>query len=189
MRPLPSRLPGRNLPPEASERGRGLSGVKRARVGLLAVLTAVLVLYPASSASPTPDPTSVTIAGDLQPAAGCANAWDPTCAATHLTYEATDDVWQGTFTLPAGNYEYKAALNDSWSENYGLHAVSGGANIPFTLASPGSVKFYYDHKSHWVTDNQGSVIATAAGDFQHLLGCPGDWDPGLPALLARGSRR
>ncbi len=41
-----------------------------------------------------------------------------------------------------------------------------------------SVKFYYDHKSHWVTDNQNSIIATAPGSFQSELGCAGDWDPG-----------
>ncbi len=39
------------------------------------------------------------------------------------------------------------------------------------------MKFYYDHKSHWVTDNRSSVIAVAPGSFQSELGCPGDWDP------------
>ena len=98
--------------------------------------------------------------------------------ATHLTYDAADDVWQGTFALPAGSYEYKAALNNAWDENYGLHAVARTArNIPTTLASAGSVKFYYDHKTHWATDNKSSVIAVAAGSFQSELGCPGDWDP------------
>jgi glucan 1,4-alpha-glucosidase len=96
---------------------------------------------------------------------------------THLTYDASDDVWQGTFSLPAGSYEYKAALNDSWTENYGLHAQANGANIPLNLPSDGSVKFYYDHKSHWITDNRSSVIAVAPGSFQSELGCPGDWDP------------
>ena len=43
-------------------------------------------------------------------------------------------VWQGTFSLPAGSYEYKAALNNAWDENYGLHAGSNGANIPLDLA-------------------------------------------------------
>ncbi|HEX8969752.1 MAG TPA: alpha-amylase family glycosyl hydrolase, partial [Chloroflexota bacterium] len=104
-------------------------------------------------------------------------AWDPTCAAAHLTYDANDDVWQNTWTVPAGNWEYKAALNDSWNENYGLHAVAGGANIPLSLGASTAVKFYYDHKTHWVTDNVNSVIATAPGNFQHLLGCSGDWDP------------
>ncbi|HSC51464.1 MAG TPA: hypothetical protein VLD16_14475, partial [Gaiellaceae bacterium] len=62
---------------------------------LLALVAAVLVLLPARAASSTPDPTSVTIAGDLQSELGCGGDWDPACAATHLTYDAGDDVWQG----------------------------------------------------------------------------------------------
>ncbi|MBI5567959.1 MAG: alpha-amylase [Chloroflexi bacterium] len=122
-------------------------------------------------------PTSVTIAGSLQSELGCAGDWDPACAAAHLSYDAGDDTWQGTWTVPAGGYEYKAALNDSWTENYGLHAAPGGANIPLNLGANTAVKFYYDHKSHWITDNQNSVIAVAPGSFQSELGCAGDWDP------------
>ena len=131
----------------------------------------------------TPDPTSVTIAGSLQSELGCPGDWQPDCAGTHLTYDANDDVWQGTFNIPAsldepnGIWEYKAPLNNSWDENYGLHAVQGGANIPLHLAANTPVKFYYDHKTHWVTDNQNSVIAVAPGSFQSELGCSGDWAP------------
>ena len=125
----------------------------------------------------TPNPTSVTIAGSLQSEIGCAGDWDPGCAATHLTYDANDDVWQGTWNVPAGSYEFKAALNDGWSENYGLNAAPGGANIPLNLGAATSVKFYYDHKSHWIADNTNSVIAVAPGSFQSELGCSGDWDP------------
>ena len=145
---------------------------------VLAVAAAALVLLPAATASHTPNPTAVTVAGSLQSEAGCPGDWDPGCAATHLGYDAGDDVWQGTFSLPAGSYEYKAALNDSWTENYGLHAQQDGPNIPLALPADTSVKFYYDHKSHWITDNKGSVIAVAPGSFQSELGCPGDWDPG-----------
>jgi len=126
----------------------------------------------------TPNPTSVTIAGSLQSELGCAGDWDPACAATHLTYDTGDDVWQGTFSVPSGGWEYKAALNDSWDENYGLHAAPGGDNIPLNLGASSSVKFYYDHKTHWITDNVNSVIAVAPGSFQSELGCTGDWDPG-----------
>ncbi len=148
-------------------------------IGMLSLLSGVLSwAAPATPVYASPNPTSVTIAGSLDPALGCAGAWDPACAAAHLTYDAGDDVWQGTWTVPAGNWEYKAALNDSWTENYGLHASPGGANIPLNLAASTSVKFYYDHKSHWVTDNVNSIIATVPGDFQAQLGCPGDWDPG-----------
>ena len=145
------------------------------RLFLLFVVGAGLALLPAASA--TPNPTSVTVVGDLQSEAGCTGDWDPACAATHLAYDATDDVWQGTFSLPAGNYQYKAALNNSWDENYGLHAVPGGDNIPLGLASAASVKFYYDHKTHWITDNHSTPIPVAVGDFQSELGCPGDWQP------------
>jgi glycosidase len=133
---------------------------------------------PPASASHTPAPSSVTIAGDLQSEIGCAGDWDPACAAAHLAYDGDDTVWQGSFALPAGSYQYKAALNDSWTENYGLHAISGGDNIPLNLGANRAVKFYYDHGTHWITDNVSSVIATVPGDFQSELGCPGDWDPG-----------
>jgi len=144
---------------------------------LLAFVGAALVLLPVAAASHTPDPATVTIAGSLQSEAGCTGDWQPDCAATHLASDAADDVWQRTFTLPAGSYEYKAPLNDAWTENYGRNAQPDGPNIPLNLAAGTSVKFYYDHKSHWVTDNKSSVIAIAPGSFQSELGCPGDWDP------------
>lgn len=129
----------------------------------------------AVQASHTSTPTAVTIAGSLQSELGCSGDWQANCAATHLTYDASDAVWQGMWVVPAGNYEYKAALNDDWAENYGQNATPNGANI--VLTASGSVKFYYDHKSHWVTDNINSVIAVAPGNFQSELGCGGDWDP------------
>src|SRR6478735_5331457 len=61
----------------------------------------------AAAASPT-----VTVAGNLQSELGCAGDWDPTCAATDLNYDASDDVWQGTFSVPAESFHYKAALNN-----------------------------------------------------------------------------
>jgi glucan 1,4-alpha-glucosidase len=149
-------------------------------IGLLALLSGMIAgALPTQRvlASHTPNPTSVTIAGSLDHLLGCASDWDPACAAAHLVYDATDDVWQQSWTIPAGNFEYKAALNDSWNENYGLHAAPGGANIPLALGTDTSVKFYYDHKSHWITDNHNSVIAVAPGSFQSELGCSGDWDP------------
>ncbi|MEK7785930.1 MAG: DUF3372 domain-containing protein, partial [Chloroflexota bacterium] len=73
---------------------------------------------------------------------------------------------------------YKAALNGSWGENYGGNAAPGGADIPLAVTQPTPVKFYYDHKTHWVADNFNQVIATATGTFQSELGCKQDNDPG-----------
>ena len=120
---------------------------------------------------------SVTVVGSLQTELGCGGDWDPTCAATHLVLDANDNVWQGVFAIPVGSWEYKAALNDSWDENYGANATQNGANIPLGLGAQTSVKFYYDDVSHWITDNINSLIAVVAGSFQSELGCSGDWDP------------
>jgi hypothetical protein len=143
------------------------------------IVTFFQLLLFSSNALPadTPVPTSVTIVGSLQSELGCLDDWQPDCAATHLAFDPADNVWQGTFNVPAGNFEYKTALNDSWDENYGQNATSNGANIPLDLSEAKAVKFYYSHETHWVTSNQNSVIAVAAGSFQSELGCPGDWQP------------
>jgi len=148
-----------------------------ALAGVLISALALPLRTPSALASHTPNPNSVTLAGSLDSEIGCSGDWDPACAAAHLTYDAADDVWQHVFDLPAGGFAYKAALNDSWGENYGLHAQPGGADIPLNLPGDTSVKFYYDHKTHWITDNKNSVIAVAPGNFQSELGCPGDWQP------------
>ncbi len=147
---------------------------------LLASLALFAALIPAApaTASHTPTPTSVTVAGSLQSELGCPSDWQPECTTTRLVLDTSDDVWQGSWTVPAGSYEYKAALNGSWTENYGLHAMQDGANVPLNLSTTSSVKFYYDHKTHWITDNKSAPIAVAPGSFQSELGCPGDWDPG-----------
>ena len=112
---------------------RGERNLVRHRLLGAALLALVLVVSPSALANHTPDPTSVTIAGSLQSELGCPGDWEPDCAATHLTYDADDDVWQGTFDVPAGSWEYKAALNDSWDENYGAQRAPDGANIPLNL--------------------------------------------------------
>lgn len=144
------------------------------RLMTLRLMGLLLAMGGASEALAT---TSVTIAGSLQTEIGCAGDWDPSCGASGLAYDANDDVWQGSFAIPAGNWEYKAALDGSWNENYGPNATPNGVNIPLNLAAGTTVKFYFDDKSNWITDGVNSLIAVAAGSFQSELGCAGDWDP------------
>jgi pullulanase-type alpha-1,6-glucosidase len=146
--------------------------VRRSLFALAAALLAVPV-----PAADTPDPTSVTVAGSLQSELGCPGDWQPGCEATGLAFDADDQVWQGTFEVPAGSWEYKAALNGSWDENYGQGGVRNGPNVPLDLAAAAPVKFYYDHGTHWITSNHNAIVAVAPGSFQSELGCPGDWDP------------
>ena len=144
-------------------------------LSLLSLLTGLAADTPAF-AGRTPDPSSVTIAGSLQEELGCPGDWQADCANTHLSFNAEDDVWQGTYSVPAGSWEYKAALDDSWDENYGAGGLLNGDNIILDLGAQTEVKFYFDHKSHWVTENVNSTIATTAGSFQSEIGCPDDCD-------------
>ncbi len=141
-------------------------------IGLLAIL--ILSFNILITNGQDTQPTTVTIAGSFQTQLGCSEDWQPSCETTQLTYDVEDDVWQATLELPAGEYEYKAALNGGWDENYGASAAAGGDNIKLSISEAQSVKFYYDHKTHWVTDNVNSVIAVAIGDFQSELGCSED---------------
>src|SRR5690606_20377603 len=118
---------------------------------LSAVMLAVVLLTAPGSVGPlqadhTVAPTSVTIAGSLQSELGCPGDWQPECSATQLVYDGEDDVWQAVFNVPAGSWEYKAALNGAWDENYGAGATPGGDNIVLALDAARDVKFFYDHK-------------------------------------------
>ena len=102
--------------------------------------------------APTPLVNSVTVAGSLQSEVGCADDWLPDCAASHLTFTATNGgVWEGTFEIPAGNYEYKVAIDDSWAVNYGAGGARDGANITLSLPTATNVTFLWDQVSHIVT--------------------------------------
>ena len=127
-------------------------------------------------------PNAVAIAGTLNSDMGCVTSngdpedWAPWCDQAQLTLDANDKIWKGTYTLPAGPYAYKAALNRTWDENYGAGAVRDGANIDMTTnGSP--VTFFYDHRTHWVTSTAQGNIVVAPGSFQSEMGCGADWDP------------
>ena len=70
-------------------------------------------LLTVEESSPPLQPNSVTIAGSFQSELGCSGDWQPDCTETELQYDAEDNVWQAVFAVPAGNWEYKAALNAS----------------------------------------------------------------------------
>jgi len=124
-------------------------------------------------------PMSVTLAGNLQTAIGCAGDWDVTCPETHLT-EMGNGVWRGEFTITptqAMTYEYKMALDDSWDVSYaGNHTTNGNTSLVLE-AGAHTVRFYYDHKTHAVLDSVMDEVAVATGSFQDELGCAGEWSP------------
>lgn len=130
-----------------------------------------------------PQPSSVTVAGSLNSEVGCPGDWQPDCRAAFMTLDPADKIWRHTAVLPAGSYEFKAALNGSWDENYGAGGALNGNNI--TLDHPGGpVTFRYDNSTHllsavYASQQPGAVAA--AGDMNSELGCAGDWMPDCDA--------
>jgi hypothetical protein len=102
-------------------------------------------------AAPKPAVRSVTVAGSLQTELGCGADWDPACAATHLAFDTADGLWHGTFTLPPsgdGNaYEWKVAIDDSWTVNYGTGGAAGGGNLTLPAAG-GTFRFTWNQVTH-----------------------------------------
>jgi pullulanase-type alpha-1,6-glucosidase len=118
----------------------------------------------------------VSVPGDHNSEMGCAADWAPDCDQAQLALDPKDKVWKGTYTLPAGERAYKAAINKSWDENYGAGGTLNGSNISYT-APVGPVTFYYEHGRHFVTSDAQGPIITVPGSLQSELGCPGDWQP------------
>lgn len=98
-------------------------------------------------------PATVVVAGSFQSEVGCAGDWQPNCDNTRLSYNPNYGAWVDTFDIPAGHWEYKITINNSWDENYGLNGEPGGPNIPLDLCYPAKVVFSYYHSScfHYVS--------------------------------------
>ncbi|WP_411376539.1 alpha-amylase family glycosyl hydrolase [Arthrobacter sp. MPF02] len=126
-----------------------------------------------------PQPDSVTVAGSLNQAMGCTEPWQPSCEQAMMTLDPADRIWRLTVDLPAGQYEYKAALNGSWDENYGKDGQFNGQNIVLDHHG-GPVTFRYDNSTHVLTAGYASQQPSAVsvpGSLNSELGCSGDWEP------------
>jgi glycosidase len=132
-----------------------------------------------SVASHTPAPTSVNLAGDLESEAtgGACGDWDPACPASDFAPQGNEVFLFNSAPIPAGDWQYKVAINRSWDENYGANFQQNGPNIALSLAAARTVRFYYDHKTHYIADNVRNTIYTVPGSFNSEIGCGDDWQP------------
>ncbi len=135
-----------------------------------------------------PQPDAVAAAGSFNSEIGCVDAdanpvdWVPDCDQAQLTFDPDDLLWHLTVTIPAGAYEYKAALDRKWDVNYGADGVQNGANIPLNLAEEAEVTFTYDHATNVISHTGGDdtpvePAVSVPGAFNSAVGCDGDWDP------------
>ena len=94
---------------------------------------------------------AVSVPGSFNAAVGCDSDWVPGCDEIQLTDQG-DGIWATTLNIPAGDYEYKIAINRDWAENYGPEGeLNSASNIPLSLAADSEVTFTYDHNTHLVT--------------------------------------
>ena len=133
-------------------------------------------------AAGTADDVLVTIPGSHNKAMGCDADWAPGCDKAALTRDATG-VYSATFTLPAGDYQYKVAEGGSWDTSFGAGGAAGGANISYTLTETTSVTFFYNRATHRVWNTATAQMVTLPGSFQKSLGCTDNWKPECLAPL------
>ena len=101
-------------------------------VSLALVATFGLVVLPASVPNAHAADRTATLVGSLQSELGCSADWQPDCAATRLAKDPAGTTYSKDFTVPAGEWEYKLALNGGWDESYGPDG--SGNNGPLVLA-------------------------------------------------------
>jgi len=92
----------------------------------------------------------VNLPGTFQKVSGkCGADWDPACVGTGMV-EGDDGLFTLTVELPAGDYEYKVALDGDWTVNYGSDGAQDGPNYTLSLAADSTVTFTYDPATHLV---------------------------------------
>jgi len=91
----------------------------------------------------------VNLPGSYQDVAGCGASWDPACPATAME-EGEDGLFTLTTEIPAGEYEFKVALNGDWTINYGSDGEQDGPNYALVLDADSTVTFVYDPETQLV---------------------------------------
>ena len=91
----------------------------------------------------------VNLPGSYQDVAGCGAQWDPACEATAME-EGDDGLFTLSVDLPAGDYEFKVALDGDWTVNYGSDGAQDGPNYTLSLAADSTVTFTYDPETQLV---------------------------------------
>lgn len=113
------------------------------------------------------------VVGNFQEELGASGDWQPDNLRSWLQDPDGNGICTfSTTALPAGNYEAKVAINESWAVNYGANGEQNGANIPFTVPSSGAqVDFTYNSGTHVldisVVGGNGSIVINklaAGGD-------------------------
>ena len=105
-----------------------------------------------------PDNRIIVLAGDMMAEVGGTN-WAPDNLVGWMKDTDGDKIYELSLQIPAGSWQYKIAVNESWTESYGLNGSLGGANIPLSVpAGGGLVLFRYDDITHQITAQVGPAV-------------------------------
>ena len=96
-------------------------------------------------------PDEVALPGTVNSAMGCGEDWAPACDEAQMVLDPAASTWSITVDLPAGDYQYKIAIDRAWDLNYGEGGVPNGPNIMLSLATDSTVTFTYDDATHLVS--------------------------------------
>jgi arabinogalactan oligomer / maltooligosaccharide transport system substrate-binding protein len=91
----------------------------------------------------------VNLPGSYQDEVGCGGEWDPACEATAME-QGDGGIYTLTVQIPAGDYEYKVALDGAWTVNYGSDGAQDGPNYTLSLPADSTVTFTYNAETHLV---------------------------------------
>lgn len=91
----------------------------------------------------------VNLPGSYQDQVGCGAQWDPACPATAME-QGDDGLYRLTVDLAAGEYEFKVALDGSWTVNFGSDGAQDGPNYALSVPADDSVTFVYDPETQLV---------------------------------------
>lgn len=89
----------------------------------------------------------IGVPGSYQAETACEAPWQPACEATFMELQE-DGTYTLTVDLPAGEYEFKIAINGTWDENYGVDGERDGPNYPLVLEEDSTVTFTYNDETN-----------------------------------------
>jgi len=136
------------------------------------------------SSTPFQDASSISLLGTMQDELGCAYDYDYECSNPALQFNSNSGLWEGSFELPAGCYNYvvKQTVGCDNVIFYGENGLEWGEAIQLYVPEDGEISFSYDSQTHFMSSTpysgppQEATMVTLIGTLQDELGCNYDYD-------------
>lgn len=130
-------------------------------------------------------PEKVVLAGTFQDEAGCTADWQADCSNTEMQLNTESGMYEASFFVPKGCYEYRVAVNSQLEGSYGAWGLPGG-DPNYLLSVPeekgAMVHFFFNPNYNQASSEYNAYVCqpntvVIAGSFQNEIGCANDWMP------------